>query len=412
MINSSRNRYGGCHLADSRGDRRLSPSETYATASEGRPPEAETRGELLVSRADRLASQIAEHQATLSHLLQGGPAETTKRLRILFSLVGETRVARDRLLAISGASISELFVMSQLGLIRPSAGAYALTRRAEFLLGILLFFDAKGDGAVSKGFSDLLQGALYGGFDATTMSQILAAGARRLSEELGDQTRTESLRVLDEALPERRSALEQLERMLGRLTGKIDRDSEDELRSAANELNAAYLRQEATHMRTWRQDVRYPQGHTHADVANRFATHTLESLTRALDSAGVVVQGFLNGVPEPSVVEIRRIFQREHSAPVDPTTLDVVTPRASTPRLRATFAQFLKEIDQAAEGDALHRVVSGARTYFVGASAALMPKHPLHRLLTRHVLRLHEERVHEGIYLDVPLITIHRRNPQ
>ncbi len=381
---------------------------------EGEPRAAgvDTKLDHLLRRADSLAAKIGEHQQMLAHILQGGPAETKKRLRILFHLVGEARVGRDDLLGSSGATLSELLLMAQLGLIRPSRGGFALTARAESLLGILLFFDAEVMGALSKGFGDLLQAALHGDLDASTMAQILAAGARRLSEQLGDQTRTESLRVLDQARPEREKALDHVTRMLGRLRGKIDSDAEGELRAAANTLNASYMHQEATHLRTWRQDVRYAQGHTHADLVLRLSTHSLPSLLQAMDNADLRGPGFAKAIQQPSLVEVRRIFQREHAPPVDPATLEVVAPTAGTQRMRPSWAQLLKELEKARDGAALHEATSGPTTYFAATSAALIPNHPLRRRFADLELRVHEDRIHEGAFLDVPRITIHKRKPK
>lgn len=375
-------------------------------------PEGEQTGaSSLLARADSLATRLRVYHPALRHLLEGKPEDLVNRLRILCYLLQETSVPAQELLGTGTAPAGELARMYELGIIKPTSSAgFQITQMGESLVTFLLFFDADVRGALSEGFGQILRGLLESQLDSGTAARLVIGGARRLSDDLQEVTAVGELRVLDAGRESRKKAVDHVSHMVEKLHGHITPAVEADLRSAANDLNAAFFRQEATHTKAILRNVRYPSGHTHATVTASLGGHSLASLTQAMATVGLLAPRPVHiALAPPPLEQILGVLQR----PAAPVVNDVITMRGvedALPKLRESLRLLEEELASVSDGAALHEAARSPLTYNAGAMVALVPDHPWRKRLpfTFHVDPVRRVKDH-GAYIDVPYITVQRK---
>jgi hypothetical protein len=372
--------------------------------------DALTGASSLLTRADLLAARLRRYHPALRHLLEGSPENLVNRLRILCYLLQETSVPANELLGTGTAPAGELAKLYELGIIKPTSNAgFQITQMGESLITFLLFFDADVRGALSEGFGQILHGLLESQLDAGTGARLVIGGARRLSEDLQEVTAVGELRVLDAGRDSRKKAVDHVGHMVEKLHGHISPVVEADLRSAANDLNAAFFRQDATHTKAILRNVRYPSGHTHATVTASLGRHSLASLAQAMQQLGLQAPRPVRvAVAPPPLEQILGVLQRP-AMPVVDVTITMRDVEDASPKLRESLRLLELELADAPDGAALHEAAHSPLTYNAGAMVALVPDHPWRKRLpfTFHVDPVRRVR-NEGAYVDVPYITVQR----
>jgi hypothetical protein len=367
-------------------------------------------GTTLLDRADQLASRLVPYQAALGHLLRGTPQDVSNKLRILFFLLSHPHARKDDLLATGTAPLGELQELYRLGLIRARRTGITITDRGTNILTVLLFFDADVQGVFSQGFDSLLSAVLAGSLDADTMARITSSGALRLAEELEDETDSGDLNILDQAVSTRKRSIDQLGSILGKLRNRIDPVVQAELTSSATHLTKAYWTQEHAHNVLWNQDVRYAHGYNHSNIIKRLGQHNIDSLVALMAKSNCNPRRFPSLQRQPSLEGVANLLQRPMTPPASAVEdLVILTPETAPQGLAPHFESLVSDLARAKDGAALHKLAGNATTYFAGVALAILRYHPVRVQVNDVTFQLHDDRIHEPPFVDVPRITIHRR---